>query len=157
MLVRSLVRAGWLSLALVGSAFAGQIDFKAQGSWNVATGTSPAYWAEKGLWVDANVQNLSANKKVGIVWSDDNWVSNHVSYLKYEYSLGNNREQWGIDFAPLGRLDSYYIGAWTNYVTGLVRAGGTSVTIKYSLFTEQNGTTYWNNNNGQNYSITLGL
>lgn len=155
--LQSLARASLLSLAFIGSAFAGQIDYTAQGSWNVTTGTSPSYWADKGLWIDASVQNLSSAKKVGIAWTDDNWATNHVSYLKYEYTLPNGREQWGIDFSPLGRLSSYYIGGWSNYVTGTSRAGGTTVTIKYSLFTEQNGTTYWNDNNGNNYSITLSL
>lgn len=136
---------------------AAPVAFKAHGSWDVQTGSVPAYWAEKGFWLDATVQNLGAVKKVGIAWTDNNWATNQKSYLSYEYSLPNNYEQWGLDFKPLGRLDSYYIGSWRNYITNQTRAGGTSVTIEYAIFYEVNGNTYWDNNSGQNYKLTISL
>ena len=144
-------------VGFTGVASAAQIALRGSGSWNVQTGTVPAYWAEKGFWVDATVQNLGYSKEVTLVWTDDNWTTSHESNLAYEQSLANNYEVWGIDFTPLGRLDSYYIGSWKNYVTGVTRAGGTSVTIQYALRYKVNGSTYWDSNNGNNYSTVINL
>ena len=149
--------AWWWTCITLFAAFAGNIDQKAHGTWDVAVGSSPDAWAEKGVWIDVLVDNLAADKVVGIVWTDNNWSTNNVSYLTYEYNAGNNKEQWGLDFAPMGRLDSYYIGGWSNYITGTVRAGGVSTTVEYAVFVEANGQTYWDNNQGQNYTLQLGL
>lgn len=109
------------------------------------------------MWIDVKVEDLAYDKVVGIVWTDDNWITNTTSYLSYEYDLSGNFEQWGIDFAPLGKLSSYYIGSWENYVADTIRAGGTSVTIQYAVFYEAGGVTYWDNNGGANYSVLISL
>lgn len=146
-----------LFVGFAGTSSAAEIANRGNGSWNVQTGTVPAYWAEKGVWVDATVQNLAYSKQVTLVWTDDNWTTTQTTDLSYDYSLGNGYEVWGIDFAPLGRLDSYYIGGWHNYVTNQTRAGGTSVTIQYALRYIVNGNTYWDSNNGQNYTLVVNL
>lgn len=144
-------------VGFAGTSSAAEVAFRGDGSWNVQTGTSPAYWAEKGVWVDATVENLGYSKEVSILWTDDDWATSQYANLTYDYSLPNNYEVWGVDFAPLGRLDSYYIGGWQNYVTSRGRAGGTSVTIKYAIRYKVNGNTYWDSNNGNNYSLLVSL
>lgn len=136
---------------------AAEVAVRGQGSWDVSTGTTPEYWAEKGFWLDVTVQNLAYQKAVSVLWTDDAWATSQVSNLKYKYQLPNGYEVWGTEFAPLGRLDSYYIGGWTNYVTGQTRAGGQSVTIEYAVQYEVNGMTYWDNNSGQNYRLNIEL
>jgi|GEM_PF-1581378 len=146
-----------LLAGFAGVSSAAEVAFRGHGSWNVQTGTVPAYWAEKGVWVDATVQNIAYSKEVSILWTDDDWTTSQTANLTYDYSLPNNYEVWGVDFSPMGRLDSYYIGGWHNYVTNHTRSGGTSVTIKYAISYKVNGNTYWDNNNGQNYSLLINL
>lgn len=146
-----------LLMGFATASSAAQVAHRGVGSWTVQTGTSPAYWESKGFWVDATIENLGATKEVALIWTDDDWVTSQTSYLSYEHTLASGFEVWGIDFNPLGRLDSYYIGSWTNYVTNHVRAGGQSVTIKYALRYKVNGNTYWDSNGGANYSLLLSL
>lgn len=146
-----------LMVGFAGTSSAAEVAFRGHGSWNVQTGTVPAYWAEKGVWVDATVENLGYSKEVSILWTDDDWTTSQTANLTYDYSLPNNYEVWGVDFAPMGRLDSYYIGSWQNYVTSRTRSGGTSVTIKYAIKYKVNGNTYWDSNNGNNYSLLINL
>ena len=146
-----------LLVGFAGTSTAAEVALRGAGSWNVQTGTVPAYWAEKGMWVDATVQNLAYSKEVSLVWSDDNWATTQTSNMTYDYSLPNNYEVWGVDLNPIGRLDSYYIGSWRNYITNRTRAGGTSVTIEYAIRYKVNGKTYWDSNNGQNYKLLINL
>ena len=146
-----------LLAGFAGTGFAEEVAFRGHGSWNVTTGTTPNYWAEKGVWFDVTVEHLAYDKKVSILWTDDNWASSQESKMNYKYRLPNDYEVWGVEFAPLGRLDSHYIGGWANYVTGQTRAGGRSFTIEYTVKYEVNGKTYWDSNSGQNYSILVKL
>lgn len=146
-----------LLVGFANASFAAQVVKKDHGSWKVASGTTPAYWETKGFWVDATVENLGYNKEVTLVWTDNDWFTSQTTNLSYEYTQANGNEVWGIDFNPLGRLDSYYIGGWTNYITGRSQAGGSSVTIKYALRYTVNGNVYWDSNSGQNYSLLISL
>lgn len=146
-----------LLVGFAGTVSAAEVAYRGQGSWNYATGTSPAYWADKGVWIDATVENLGYTKEVSVLWTDDDWTTSQYANLTYDYSLPNNYEVWGVDFAPMGRLGSYYIGSWHNYITNHTRAGGTSVTIKYAIRYKVNGNTYWDSNNGNNYSLLINL
>jgi len=154
-LIKSLAIAAISIFASIASA--AEVQQTGHGAWDVATGTTPDYWAEKGMWLDVEVENIAYDKEVGIVWTDNNWTTANTSYLSYEFTKSNGNEQWGIDFAPLGKLESYYIGSWQNYETGTTRAGGTSVTIKYAVFYNVNGNTYWDNNSGQDYELLISL
>jgi hypothetical protein len=74
------------------------------------------------------VDNLAYNKQVSVVYSSDglNWYEKAASYLK---ATSGNREAWTFNFA---------VGS------------NTAFAIKYVV----NGQTYWDNNNGNNYSIS---
>lgn len=146
-----------LVVGFANASFAAQVEQKGYGTWAVATGNTPAYWVERGFWVDATVENLGYSKEVVLVWTDNDWFTSQTTNLSYEYTQANGKEVWGIDFTPLGRGDSYYIGGWTNYVTGRSQAGKTGVDIKYALRYTVNGNTYWDSNAGQNYSVYVGL
>ncbi len=87
------------------------------------------------VWIDAKVKNLAYNKVMGVIWTDNNWQSNHVSYGTYKGQLADGYEKWGLD-----------LGSWDErYYSG----------IKYCIFVEMNGVTYYDNNGGQNYTISF--
>lgn len=134
-----------------------EVRFDAAGQWVYATGNIPNKWEDKAIWVDVLVKDLAFDKTVGIRWTDDHWTSYQDHPLNFELSYNNGVERWGVDFAPLGRLSSYYIGGWYNYVTRIHRAGGSSVTMEFAIFYEVNGQIYWDNNHDENYTLELNL
>lgn len=101
-----------------------------------------ASWAGRGGYgakahVDVAVQNLAFEKQVSVHWTRDNWgAATQDCALSYEGSLGNNLELWGSDC----RIDG---GSNTDSAWLAVQA-------------TMNGTTYWDNNHGQNYAIGVG-
>ena len=109
------------------------------------------------VWLDVKVENIAYDKVVGIVWTDDDWQSQQVSYLTYEATYPDNSEQWGVDITPIGQFEytRYSNSAWTNAVTGATTADVDVVTIEYAIFYEVEGATYWDNNEGENYQISI--
>jgi hypothetical protein len=73
-------------------------------------------------------------KKIGIIYTTDNWKTNQVAYASYEGSLGDGYEQWGVDLFPLP-LSFFYED------------------LKYCIFGEMNGVKYYDNNSTLNYTI----
>lgn len=134
-----------------------EVKFDASGQWVYDTGMIPSLWQDKAIWIDVLVKDLAFDKKVGVRWTDDNWNTHQDSLLTFEQAYQNGYERWGLDFAPLGRLTSYYIGSWYNYVTQQYRSGGTHTRIEFAVFYEVNGQTYWDNNHSENYTLDLSL
>ena len=90
------------------------------------------YWS---VFVDAKVQNLAYNKKMGLIWTVNNWTNNNVTYGSYKGSLGGGFEKWGLN---LGEWDSRSVS-----------------TLKYCIFVEMNGQKYYDNNYTSNYTINF--
>jgi len=148
-----------VSLVCAGPARAADPIFvSGSGIWDnglVITGNGFGY-LEWNVWVDASVENRTYDKRVGMVWTDDTWVTHRVAYLAYEQTLADGREQWGVDLRPAGRFDyARFRGPlWINANTGRAQPGE-AVTIEYALFYEVDGQTYWANNGAQNYRIAI--
>ena len=49
------------------------------------------------VWVDLSVRNDGADKQVGIVWTNDGWVTTHSAAASYKGALADGRERWGLD------------------------------------------------------------
>lgn len=94
----------------------------------------------KGFWhvgrFEVQVANLAFEKTVVVRLkrSDGQWEDFPLSYVR---STDGNREVWGADF------NRYTLPAAGNAIEFAVR---------YSV----NGQTYWDNNNGSNYSLAVG-
>jgi len=132
----------------------------AAGTWdtNIA-GDGITSRADVNVWVDISVPDLSTSKWVGIVWTEDNWQTVRWAYGQKEADLGNGNERWGVDLTPAGTIREHRsIGPleWTNPEGQTRSVRGQSVVVEYAIFYQHpSGTMYWDNNNNQNYRITL--
>lgn len=149
------VLAALLSL-FVADASAGNVGSLGGGSWlGAATQYGAAVDQDYNVWTDLSVYNLGWQKDVGIRWTDDGWATWHDAAAWYEGSLGGGWERWGVDLAPIGTLGiDGQQHKWSN-MYGSWRDVSGPVTIEYALYYRVNGAEYWDNNNGQNYRITL--
>lgn len=116
---------------------AGQRD----GVGSVVLGTNVMSFGRGGvdggnLKVDVLVRNLAFSKQVGIVFSADNWATVHTA-------LGSFKET----FPPLNAPNQPNAESW--HVS--VPVGGAKG--QYAIFCDVNGSTFWDNNFGANYSF----
>ena len=88
------------------------------------------------------VPDLSYEKTVGIVWTDDAWSTTNVTTGSCELTHSDGSEQWGVDLIPIGELT-------VHRSMGPIRWNGTNpgyphrqVVIEYAIFyTLPDGTT----------------
>ena len=98
---------------------------------DVAAGTGLGCYGLCGhLDIDVEVQNLAFNKEVGIIYTDDgdSWSTLPLVYLE---TLPNGNERWG-------------------YHNNFAQSG---FGIQFAVYYTVNGETYWDNNNGQDYTV----
>jgi hypothetical protein len=95
------------------------------------------------LTVEVNLLNLAYTKDVKIVYTKDNWATVLESPMFYLETAFNGQEIWMG--APV--IDRYIRGASNQESTEQV-----DFCIAYTV----NGVTYWDNNDGDNYSLTAG-
>jgi hypothetical protein len=138
------------------------LDLVADGSWRTFLGASGiSGYYNVNAWVDIKVPNYSYEKTVGIVWTDDAWATTRVAYASYEFTNGDGSEQWGVDIAPIGSIEIHRsMGPvyWTNIDGDRWHLGYPHVPVflDYAIFYDlPGGETIWDNNNGQNYRLTL--
>ncbi|MGA9523050.1 MAG: hypothetical protein WBV82_16395 [Myxococcaceae bacterium] len=98
------------------------------GHWSQILACSGHCYSRYHFWVDLRVRNDAFNKQIGIRWTDNGWASAKVAYAKYEETLPDGFERWGIDVT---------IGE------GVVRPAE----IEFAAFAEMNGTTSWDPHN----------
>jgi len=149
-------------ILVTSSIFANGLQRLNSGVWN---GTSRymgfAAGVEKNFWVDIQVPNYSYHKTVGIVWTDDNWATVRTAYAAYESTMDNGLELWGLDIVSAGEVYVHRsMGPirWTNVEGHQVEIGypNRPVEIKYAIFYNlPNGSSVWDNNNGNDYIDTL--
>ena len=112
----------------------------ADGQWSTNPNEELTSW-DSNVWIDVAVQNLSYHKTVGVRWTVDDWQTSQDSYAEYEQSIGGGYEQWGVDIAEAARTQS---------------CEGCSPTVfEYGVFYTHDGTTTWDNNDGENYQLEL--
>ncbi len=102
------------------------------------------YW-DANTWVDIKVEDLGFNKRVGVRWTIDNWVTSQDSHAIYEHALEPGFEQWGVDITPALVMSNCY---WCSPADRF---------FEYAIFYEDlhTGNVYWDNNNQNNYQLTL--
>lgn len=97
---------------------------------------SSYYSNRSGVFIGGKVylKNIDPTKTVNIVYSYDNWatvLNASASYNSFVPNSGNAFEIWNFDFAATGQP------------------------VKFAISYTVNGVTYWDNNNGQNYSLVF--
>ncbi len=139
----------------------GQLFKIADGEWSTYYGADgiSAYY-HKNVWIDIQVPTWSSSKKVGIVWTDNNWATVHTTYAKFEASLGDGKERWGIDLTPIGDIKIHRsMGPvyWTDMDGNYIHLGypHRSVVMQYAIFMNYDGRTLWNNNYSRNYQLVV--
>jgi hypothetical protein len=101
------------------------------------------YPAGNVLTVEVNLLNLAYQKDVAIVWTKDDWATVNTAPMRYTETAFNGQEIWMG--APL--VDPYIRGA-ANQTS--------SESVEFCIAYTVNGVTYWDNNGGENYSLTPG-
>jgi hypothetical protein len=77
------------------------------------------------------VQNLAYSKVVGIIYTTDNWATNHLAYASYNWTMTSGLEVWRLQVA---------LGAATN--------------VKFAVFYFENGNEHWDNNFWRDYAVS---
>jgi hypothetical protein len=99
------------------------------------SGPSESWYNDWGYWFDIKVKNLTYDKSVGIIWTEDNWATAHVSYAAYEGGIDGSYERWGVDLT--GRSYS-----------------GSPPTIEYATFAQMGDVVYYGkDDNWKNYVV----
>ncbi len=142
---------------LMCAAEAGDLQLLSHGLWKEYVGADGINWVEDiSVWMDIQVPNWSYDKVVGIVWTNDGWESWQVAEAWYEGVLGNGHERWGIDIAPLGRLQTHRSIGPTWWQGERLTYGDNDIYFDYAIFYElPDGTTIWDNNYGSDYRLTI--
>lgn len=146
----------FLALALtVSAAHADNVYFADAGSWASAPVQIPgAVDTDYHLWVDLSVYDLAYEKDVGIRWTDDNWATWHDAAAWYDGELGGGWQRWGVDITPIGtRSTDGQTNKWENLYGGWRTVTG--VTVQFAVYYRAAGGEWWDNNGGQNYSVSL--
>lgn len=98
------------------------------GHWRKILACSGQCVSEYHFWVDLRVRNDGYRKNVGVHWSDSGWSSVKVAQAKYERTLEDGYELWGVDVS---------VGTATRPPTEIV----------YAAFAEMGGATHWDRHN----------
>ncbi|MBQ1783183.1 MAG: hypothetical protein II007_06000 [Gammaproteobacteria bacterium] len=112
-------------------------------NYNGNTGTVPGSFS-----VDVLLQNLGYGKEVKIHYSYDNWTNVHVanavfqanSYLGYSNVTYPNVN--GVEY-------------WSFYTNAAEAQNSAASEVQFTVSYKVNGVTYWDNNFGQNYRVTI--
>ncbi|MBU0677295.1 MAG: CBM21 domain-containing protein [Verrucomicrobia bacterium] len=141
----------------VGGGGVNPVSVAAFGAWGGdyfnANGITADY--ELNFWVDIVVEDLGANKDIGVVWSDDGWANVNVAQASFEYDLGGGYLQYGVDVEPAGITRVHrngFLSRWFS-LDGTEHMGGYGVDrfIGFAVYYTVDGQTYWDNNGGQDY------
>ncbi len=69
------------------------------GYWTHVLGCSGICVQEYNVWLDIAVRNDAFHKRVGILWTNNDWASHQTAWAEYEEPLGDGYERWGVDFS----------------------------------------------------------
>lgn len=98
------------------------------GHWRKILACSGICVSDYHFWVDLRVRNDGFHKNVGIHWSDSGWSSVKVAPARFERSLGDGYELWGVDV---------FVGQAQKPPTEIV----------FAAFAQMGGTTHWDRHN----------
>jgi hypothetical protein len=97
------------------------------------------YWSSRGgIYFTGNIvsKNLSNADTVNVIYTLNNWATTEVASANYNDSViysNDSLEKWGFSLAAFSGSP-----------------------IQFAISYTANGVTYWDNNNGNNYSISVG-
>ncbi len=141
------------ALSLTAATFANPVvEHHAHGSWvsQDFLASNAQVYQEQSVWVDFTVQNWSYDKDCGIVWTTDGWTD-RIGWAEawYEGGLSDGRERWGVDLEHI--VDFWYASYFDDNTPGQLQ----SYELEYAIYYTVDGVTYWDNNDGENYSLML--
>lgn len=90
------------------------------------------------------VRNLGPAKNVAVVYSTDGWRTSQVVQAYY------NPAYWNSGYSAAPNPNAYGAEEWT-YQLPLGEASRLELAVSYTV----NGQTFWDNNQGQNYSVRI--
>jgi hypothetical protein len=90
-----------------------------------------ATWSATSLRILIGVQNLDYHKVVGVVYTTDSWNTVRTAYASYGWTQVSGLEVWVIEFGAIAGAE-----------------------FQFAAFYRAKGNEYWDNNFGNNYSVT---
>jgi len=134
----------------------------ADGKWSGALTNANGITYEQpwNTWIDFKIKNIGTPEVIGMVWTWNNWASHNSTSASFEATLDGGFQQWGVDLRPTGREYNHrslgFIRWFPQLGSEYVNVTNGHVVLKYALFYKANGTWYWDNNGGADYSIVIG-
>jgi len=134
----------------------------ADGKWEGAITNANGITLQRpwNTWVDFKIKNLGTPEFIGMVWTWDNWATHRSTSATFEASMSGGYQQWGVDLKPAGHEYNHRSLGFIRWIPegrgDYVDVINGSITIKYALFYVVNGTWYWDNNGGADYTFTFG-
>jgi hypothetical protein len=90
------------------------------------------------------VRNLAPQKTIKILYTTDDWASSNIAYASYLSQV------WPSYGSSIPSPNRYNVESWT-FSFALPEGIGPK-DVEYAIAYEVNGTTYWDNNFGNNYA-----
>ena len=110
---------------------------------------------DRHVWIDIWVHNLGFEKEVGVVWTDNGWLTANWEVAEYELTYSDGAERWGVDISPVGTFMWHRGGAhaWISNDGTETYLGSNEQYIEFAVYyyDPYTGQTYWDNNNGWNH------
>ncbi|AXT51484.1 hypothetical protein D1818_11800 [Aquimarina sp. BL5] len=95
--------------------------------------------------ITVDVRNLSPDKEVGVVYSSDGWQTQKYAPLAFRSTWTNG------PFYSIQSPNNYNVERWQGYAT----LDASEDQVEYAVVYSVNGDEYWDNNYGNNYTVTI--
>ncbi len=144
------------------------------GAWEMEAEQSAYYYLCKlGIWVEFRVQDShSPGKQLGARWTIDNWASYYDSPAFLKEQSPPEDEIWRIEIeavittgwrdgsigGPNGEqpsLNRWILWGKDKHSVKCLPLGSVQPLFEFALYLKYQGTVYWENNQGRNFSLCL--
>jgi len=106
---------------------------------------NPAYVSSSQIVGAVTLRNLASSKQVKVVYTTDGWATQKTAWATFSSTY------WLDGYSAAPNPNGYGFEEWTYVLDAGTQAGQLEYAIAYLV----NGQTYWDNNFGRNYTMTL--
>lgn len=106
---------------------------------------NPYYVYGGSVYGSVTVKNLAAAKSVKVLYSTDGWKTSQTAQASFSST------HWTGGYSAAANPNAYGSEEWTYELL----VGNTATRVEYAVSYTVNGATYWDNNFGRNYVLSL--